>query len=95
MFPGAPEIVAIWREGDVWRCAMFGGRVAGGRYFVIDDLKTSGDDIGPDAIGKKFASLGYEVQAALYLRGLAKVAAVTRAVFKFAFVIRQNRSKSS
>lgn len=86
MFTGEPELVAIWQDGDVWCRAMLDGLDVTHTHVWLDDLKTSGDDFGPDAVGKKIASLGYEVSAAFYRRGVKALLRDAPIFFRFAFV---------
>ena len=51
---------------------------------IVTDLKTSGDIAGEDGIGKKIASLGYELSAAFYARGVRAITGKP-AAFRFAF----------
>lgn len=86
---GEAEIVAIWREpnGAICRAMLDHAAIDREVNARIDDLKTSGVDIGPDAIGKVIANMGYEVSAAFYMRGVsALLPEVKNISFRFAFV---------
>jgi hypothetical protein len=88
MFEGEHELVAIWREGPTWCRAMFDSIAwdeASGAV-NIDDLKTSGVDFGPQAVGKLISNLGYEVSAAFYTRGVKALIPNAIVDFRFAFV---------
>jgi len=83
---GQPEQTLVWREDDLW-CKARLDWLRDDRT-AIDDLKT-GENANPDAWtrGPLFA-LGYDVQAAWYLRGLK---AVTGAEAEFRFVVCETR----
>ena len=87
MFTGQSELVAIWQEDGVWCRAMMDClRVADDDAIAwIDDLKTSGQDIGPSAVGKTIANMGYDLQAAFYQRAVTALDATKRAVVTFGF----------
>jgi hypothetical protein len=84
---GRPEQTLIWREGDVVCRARLDWLHENRR--TIDDLKTTGASANPDAWirGPLFGS-GYDVQAAMYLRGLNAVFGLEGT---FRFVVVENR----
>ena len=84
---GEPELVAIWREANGAMCrAMFDHFRLDGDKALIDDLKTSGDDIGPGDIGRKIANMSYDVSAAFYERGVKALIPDAKPLFRFLFV---------
>lgn len=85
MFTGRPELVAIWQEGDVWCRAMMDSYQLAGGLALIDDLKTSGQDISPLGVGKTIANMGYEIQAAFYSLASLRLAPDAMPTFRFAF----------
>jgi len=86
MFEGEKELVAIWREGETWCRAMFDSIRVGDARARIDDLKTSGVDFGPYAVGKLISNMGYEVSQAFYVRGVCALLPRFSVDFRFAFV---------
>lgn len=87
---GRPEIVAIWREGDIWCRSMMDlcpTRPDIEGWFTIYDLKTTQMALDPLTIGRHLVSNGYDVQAAFYTRGLESVLGIgARVRFRFLFV---------
>ncbi len=80
---GQPEQTLIWREGTVW-CR---GRPdwLHSDHRTIDDLKSTQGSAHPDAWARAaLFGLGYDIQAAFYLRGLK---AVTGKDANFRFVV--------
>jgi len=70
---GRSEVTTIWREGDAWCRARFDRLVIDPNgYADIWDWKTT-SDISDRAIERAIAGMGYHIQAAFYLRGLAAV----------------------
>jgi len=85
---GRSEVTAVWREGDAWCRARFDRLVIDpSGYADIWDWKTA-KDVSDRAIERAVASMGYHIQAAFYLRGLAAVlpSHVGRLSFTFCFV---------
>lgn len=81
---GKPEETLIWREGDVWCRARPDWRHHDGLY--LDDLKTTQDSANPEKWTRgPLWWLGYDVQAAFYLRGLEALTGET-ATFRFCVV---------
>lgn len=82
---GHPEVVAIWQEADgTWCRAMLDWWTAD--CSEIDDLKTSGADISPAAVGKLISNMGYEVSEAFYRRGVTQLLPELGGRLKFRFV---------
>ena len=76
---GQPERTLIWQEdGNVWCRA----RLDWLRHAAIDDYKTSAS-ANPDAWSLTLFSMGFDIQAAWYLRGLKAVTGA-EATFRFA-----------
>lgn len=84
---GKPERVVVWREGDVWCRAMVDWTPdQDGRY--VDDAKSTAGSARPrNWIRSQLYAMGYDIQAAWYLRGLR---AVGRKPVGFRFVIVEN-----
>lgn len=83
---GIPEQTLVWQEGETWCKARLDWLALD--YRTVDDLKTT-ENANPDHFtrGPLFA-LGYDVQAAWYLRG---VKAVTGVDAEFRFVVCETR----
>lgn len=77
---GKPEQTLIWKEGDVWLRARLDWLHTDRR--VIDDYKSTGATANPDSWSRMLFGMSYDVQAAMYLRGLKAVFGV-EAVFRF------------
>lgn len=68
---GRSEVSAVWREGDAWCRARYDRLVIDPNgYADIWDWKTT-KDISDRGIEQSIAKMGYHIQAAFYLRGLA------------------------
>lgn len=82
---GEPERTLLWQEGDVWLRAMVDWLPTKPRRGqIVYDLKTT-TNAEPDAWARsKIGSMGYDVQAAFYLRGLR---ALGYPELRFAFVV--------
>lgn len=80
---GKSEQTIIWQEGNVW-CR---SRVDWLRddYTIIDDLKTTGKTADPYYLARHIYSMGYDIQAAFYQRGIEALTGV-RPDFRFVFV---------
>lgn len=76
---GTAEQTLIWREGDVWCRARLDWLHDDRR--VVDDYKTTNASANPDAFGRTLFGIGYDIQAAFYLRGLRALG--HDAVFRF------------
>lgn len=87
---GRPEIVAIWREGDIWCRSMMDlcpTQIDADGWWTIYDLKTTQMALDPNTIARHLVSNGYDVQAAFYSRGLeALLGPAARVRFRFLFV---------
>lgn len=69
---GKSEVTVIWREGDVWLKVRFDRLSAD--LSTAFDYKTT-EDCAPGKWSRQMYSMGYHVQAALYLRGLRALGA--------------------
>lgn len=69
---GKSEVTVIWREGDVWLKVRFDRLSA--NLETAFDYKTT-EDCAPGKWSRQMYSMGYHVQAALYLRGLRALGA--------------------
>jgi hypothetical protein len=68
---GRPEHTLIWDEDGVWcRCRL---DWLHDDQRTIDDYKTTSGSANPEAFSRAVYGLGYDVQAAFYLRGLKAV----------------------
>lgn len=89
-FSGSPsEVVAIAQdETGAWLRAMMDRLEEHERGAIIWDVKTTGQSAAPQAIGRKIADMGYEVQSALYERALLNIRPelAGRIVFRWAFI---------
>lgn len=65
---GSPEKTLIWKEGDVWCRARLDWAPNSGPFF--DDYKTTSASADPDEWARILFSLGFDMQAAFYLRGI-------------------------
>jgi len=87
---GRPEIVAIWREGDIWCRSMMDlcpTAIDADGWWTIYDLKTTQMALDPNTIARHLVSNGYDVQAAFYSRGLESLLGpAARVRFRFLFV---------
>lgn len=85
-----PEIVAIWREGDIWCRSMMDlcpTAIDAEGWWTIYDLKTTQMALDPNTIARHLVSNGYDVQSAFYSRGLeALLGPAARVRFRFLFV---------
>lgn len=82
---GQAEQTAVWQEDGLWCRARFDWLRPG----AIDDLKTVSGTANPESVSRGLFALGYDIQAAWYLRGLAAVRpehGPQRTTFRFAFV---------
>lgn len=82
---GRPEQTIIWQEGATW-CKARPDWLAMD-YGRIDDLKTT-ESANPESWTRHLFSLGFDVQAAWYLRG---VKALTDVDAEFRFVVAETR----
>jgi hypothetical protein len=87
---GLPELVAIWREGDIWCRSMMDlaptAADAEG-WWTIYDLKTTSGALDANALARNMINFGYDIQAAHYTRGLqALLGDDARVRFRFLFV---------
>lgn len=82
---GAAEQTLVWREGDVLCRARLDWLHDDHR--TVDDYKTTGGSANPDEWTRSLFGMGYDVQAAFYLRGVRAVFG-TEATFRF--VVQEN-----
>lgn len=82
---GRPEQTIVWREEDVL-CKMRADYLHNS-HCVIDDLKTTAGSAAPEKVERHLFSMGYDVQAAFYLRGLRALNPdAAKLSFRFVFV---------
>ena len=67
---GKPEATITWQDGDAWLRARLDW--LRDDYATIDDLKCTSRSADPRTWEKQLFSLGYDVQAALYIRAVEK-----------------------
>lgn len=84
-----PELVAIWREGDVWCRAQIDlapqSRDADA-WWTAYDLKTTAVALSPVTLARKIVSEWLDVQACFYVRGIeALIDPTARARFRWLF----------
>lgn len=77
---GQPEQTLIWQDGGVWCRARLDWLHSDHR--TVDDLKTVSGSANPETWGRSLWGMGYDVQAAFYLRGVKAVFG-TDAQFRF------------
>lgn len=78
---GKPESVLVWQEDNGAWCR---ARLDWLRAGAIDDLKTT-PNANPEVCSRSLFGMGYDIQAAFYLRGLKRLTGED-AVFRFAFI---------
>lgn len=78
---GAPEQTLIWREGDVWCRARLDWLPTDRKLFP--DYKTTGGSAAPEPWSRQLFTMGYDVQAAFYRRGIRAVLGVEDPTFVF------------
>jgi hypothetical protein len=72
---GHAEQTLIWHEDGVTCRARLDW--LHDTYFAIDDYKTTGRSANPDGFSRTLFNIGYDIQAAFYLRGLEALTGVT------------------
>jgi hypothetical protein len=82
---GEGEVTLIWQEGDVWcRCRL---DWLPNKGLIFPDLKTTTASAEPEEWGRKQlygdGDDGFDIQAALYSRGIRKVLGIEFPVFTF------------
>ena len=77
---GKPEQTLIWREGAAWCRARLDWLPDDGA--IIWDYKST-TDANPDAWQRRLFDLGFDVQAAFYLRGVRAVLGIENPGFRF------------
>lgn len=80
---GKPEQTLTWKEGDVFCRSRIDW--LHNDHLTIDDLKTTSQSANPFGIDRTINSMGYEVSAAFYRRGLKAVTGKD-ATFRWIFV---------
>lgn len=87
---GRPEIVAIWREGDIWCRSMMDlcpTAIDADGWWTIHDLKTTQMALDLNTIARHVVGNGYDIQSAWYSRGLESLLGPTARVrFRFLFI---------
>lgn len=78
---GKPEQTLIWREGPTWCRARLDYLPNAGNIF--DDYKSTAASADPDAWSRNLFNLGFDMQAAFYLRGLKALKICDRPSFRF------------
>lgn len=78
---GKPEQTLIWQEGETW-CRARLDWLANDLTRPFDDFKSTGS-ANPDAFQRIAYSLGYDIQAAFYRRGIHAVLGVKKPTFRF------------
>ena len=81
---GDPEQTLLWHEGDMWCRARLDWLHEDLR--TIDDYKTTATSAHPAVWSRSLFASGYDIQAAMYLRG---VKAVFGATAEFRFVVQE------
>lgn len=81
---GKPEQTLVWQEGDVYCRARLDW--LRDDFATIDDLKTTGKSASPEAYSRALFSVGGDIQAAFYLRGLEAVTGKTGAEFRWVVI---------
>lgn len=71
---GRPEQTLVWQEDDVACRARVDWLHSG--YAYVDDVKTTSRLANPEGFSKSLFSLGYDLKAAFYLRGLKALTGV-------------------
>lgn len=77
---GRAEETLVWKEGTVWLRTRLDWFHADHR--LIDDLKTSAMSVNPDVWGRNLFNSGFDIQAALYRRGVKALFGI-EAAFRF------------
>jgi len=82
---GKPEQVIVWREGDMWcrsRLDWLPHMLI--EPLVIDDYKSTGASAHPNEWGRRsLFDLGYDIQAAFYIRGVRALTGLQNVGFRF------------
>ncbi len=82
MDAGRPEATMLWQDGPVW-CRSRIDWLPHDPRAPLYDLKTTSQSAHPDAWSRKLFASGYDLQAALYMRGSEVVRGVRPAGFRF------------
>jgi hypothetical protein len=81
---GDKEVTAIWRDhGVLCRCRFDWLRTDG---TATDDLKTTSRSANPAMFGRTLFGMGYDIQAAFYLRAMEAMGAGSKVAFRFVVV---------
>lgn len=78
---GKPEQTLVWQEEGIWLRARLDWLHDGRRF--IDDYKSTQASANPDAFTRTLFNMGYDVQAAFYLRGLQVLTGIASVTFRF------------
>lgn len=87
---GLSEAVAVWQEGKTWCRAMMDW-VNKGRT-IIADYKTTGVSLTDENLSKLMVSQGYDMQAAMYIRGMEAINPDLCGRVKFSFLFQETQS---
>jgi hypothetical protein len=80
---GKPEQTLTWMEGDVYCRARLDW--LSNDHSIIDDLKTSSRSANPHGFDRTLFSMGYDISAAFYIRGVRAVTGI-EATFRWVVV---------
>jgi PDDEXK-like domain of unknown function (DUF3799) len=80
------EVVLAWQEDEIWLRTMI-DCVAGLKVY---DLKTSGMNCAPHIVAERPSDLGWDVQAAMFERGLGRLDPEHAGRHEFFFVAQEN-----
>lgn len=83
---GKPEQTLIWREDKVWCRARLDWLPDMGPFY--DDYKSTSASADPDLWDKAMMGMGFDFQAAFYLRGIRALGLWDKPVFRF--VVQEN-----
>jgi hypothetical protein len=83
---GKPEQTLIWSEGDMWCRARLDWLPNKGPYF--DDYKSTAASADPDVWDRAMFGMGFDFQAAFYLRGIRALGLCDKPVFRF--IVQEN-----
>lgn len=78
---GKPEQTLVWEEDGVWLRARLDWLPNAGSIF--DDYKSTAASADPDAFTRSVFSIGYDIQAAFYMRGVKALGICKNPSFRF------------
>lgn len=82
---GDPELTYIWQEDNTW-FRIRPDWISKDRKLILD-YKTTGQSANPEDISRHIVSMGYDIQEALYKRGIN---AIDKTTPKFVFMFQEN-----